>query len=460
VRCAAEDHNHRFRLLLVGDGPLRDELVTLAAASGLEDAVTFLGRRTDVPELLAAADLFVLASHFEGMPLCVLEAYASRLPVIATAVGNIPVMVPPSLHEWLVEPGEVDSLAERIVDMLSKSDDERAAIGERGRAHVADNFGFDAYASSWRSVYVAAAARSPRRCASPAGALVRAQFDTERMTNFHTSPSTPGGPMDQSTVRKAMSIARSVPDRDRRNELVRKVRHRIGGRGERREMAEARQWSQQREVLPEDVMVDATIREEAAAFARGLAEHARSIPEVGTMGGAGAVELLYYLARTLRPSTVVETGVAAGWSSAAFLAALDRNGGGALHSSDFPYPGLKDSERLVGIVVPADLRHRWSLHTSGDRVNLPRIVAQCGQIDLFHYDSDKTRDGRRYALDLITPQLSPGAVVLFDDIDDNLHFARLAESSSWRPLVIRSGRKHVGLLATDETLAVLEAVLR
>ncbi len=78
-----------FRLLLVGEGPERPKIEAEIEALGLEDAVLMVGLRTDVRRLLAAADLFLLTSISEGIPVTLIEAMGARLPVVSTAVGGI-----------------------------------------------------------------------------------------------------------------------------------------------------------------------------------------------------------------------------------------------------------------------------------------------------------------------------------------------------------------------------------
>ena len=107
--------------------------------------------------------------------------------------------------------------------------------------------------------------------------------------------------------------------------------------------------------------------------------------------GSGAhCALLYFLARSIRPAAVLETGVAAGYSSVALLTAIERNGAGHLYSSDFPILRLPNPARHIGCLVPDRLRRAWTLEVKGDRVNLPRLLAQAGEVALFHYDSDKS----------------------------------------------------------------------
>ncbi|UGS35002.1 glycosyltransferase family 4 protein [Capillimicrobium parvum] len=133
-----------FAATLVGDGPARPavegELRTLPAA---RDAVELLGDRTDVPELLARSDVFVLASRSEGAPLSVLEAMAAGLPVVASRVGGIPEIVVDGETGLLVEPGDPGRLAAAIEQLLGDPR-RRAAMGDAGRRRVLERFDVDA----------------------------------------------------------------------------------------------------------------------------------------------------------------------------------------------------------------------------------------------------------------------------------------------------------------------------
>lgn len=172
------------------------------------------------------------------------------------------------------------------------------------------------------------------------------------------------------------------------------------------------------------------------------------------MGGGGNYELLYFLARRLKPGTVVETGVAAGWSSQAILEALRANAnGGRLWSSDFPYFRYDNPERLIGCVVDEELKNGWHLYIDGDRANLKRILRETTAIDLFHYDSDKSYAGREFAIGAVGPRLSANAAVIFDDIQDNFHFRDYvgARNVPWK--VFEFGGKFVGLVGGPLTAA-------
>ena len=105
-------------LLLAGTGPLEAALRTSAAEAGVAHAVRFLGRREDVPDLLAAADLMVLPSRFEGLPLALIEAAAAGVPVVATAVGGSDEIVLDGVSGRLVPPGDTVELAEAIDAIL------------------------------------------------------------------------------------------------------------------------------------------------------------------------------------------------------------------------------------------------------------------------------------------------------------------------------------------------------
>ena len=104
------------------------------------------------------------------------------------------------------------------------------------------------------------------------------------------------------------------------------------------------------------------------------------------------------------------------------MSALQQNGHGELYSSDFPYFRLPNPEQYIGVIVPENLRDHWSLLIEGDLHNLPRIVSQVRSVDLFHYDSDKSYSGRRFAFEKIMPLMSQDGIVLMDDIQDNSFF--------------------------------------
>lgn len=220
-------------------------------------------------------------------------------------------------------------------------------------------------------------------------------------------------------------------------------------RGDARKAAEAVKWARPRGIaIPAYcASVDAELWREAEAFGKSLRAQADDLGDrLGTkIGGGARVELLYFLTRLRRPRTILETGVLHGYSSSAFLHALERNGdGGRLLSSDFPYFRERDPEKLVGVLVPERLRASWTLLLEGDRRNLPVLLSRGGEIDLFHYDSDKTYTGRKRAMDLVLPRLAANAFVVMDDIQDNMFFRDWTEARGVEPTVLGTGSYFVG----------------
>jgi len=165
------------------------------------------------------------------------------------------------------------------------------------------------------------------------------------------------------------------------------------------------------------------------------------------LGGGGHYPLLYFWVKHLQPNAVIETGVAAGWSSQAILKALNSNEKqGKLFSSDFPYFRLENPEQYVGYVVDEDLKENWSLFINGDQNNLPLIIdALTSKVDLFHYDSDKSIKGRDYAWAIVEPHLSDNAVVIFDDIQDNAHFMNFVAERTMPFKIFEFGGKYIGI---------------
>jgi glycosyltransferase involved in cell wall biosynthesis len=106
------------RIVFAGDGPLRDSFETIGEPYG--DDVCFLGERTDVAELMAAADVLALPSYSEALPTVLLEAAAAGLPAVASAVGGVPEIIENGQSGYFVPPGDRHSLAEAIIDILGK----------------------------------------------------------------------------------------------------------------------------------------------------------------------------------------------------------------------------------------------------------------------------------------------------------------------------------------------------
>jgi glycosyltransferase involved in cell wall biosynthesis len=143
-----------LRFQIVGDGPRRQALEALVAASHLEKQVTFLGHQEDIGSRLAAADVFVLPSRSEAFPNGAIEAMAAGLPVIASAVGGLLELIDDGRTGLLVPPGEPAALAAALRRLI----DDRplaARLGAAARSHVRHHCSFDRMVAAFEDLYVA-----------------------------------------------------------------------------------------------------------------------------------------------------------------------------------------------------------------------------------------------------------------------------------------------------------------
>lgn len=195
--------------------------------------------------------------------------------------------------------------------------------------------------------------------------------------------------------------------------------------------------------------IDPDVWEEAKELAARLEEAGRdrlAVIEEDPHQGGGHAALLYLLVRVTEVEVAVETGVALGYSTAAILSAMCANGRGHLYSSDFPAFRHRDPEGHIGCLVDDDLRDRWTLDLRGDRKALDRIVQVVDRVDLFHYDSDKTYRARQRAVRRVEPLLAPDAVVMMDDIQDNLFFRDHVEARGVDYEVVEYEGKYLGII--------------
>jgi glycosyltransferase involved in cell wall biosynthesis len=139
-------------ILLAGDGELRGGLEQRVLETGMNGKVRFLGNRTDVPRLLRAADLFVLASDWEGMPIALMEAMAAGLPVVVTDVGEMGRVVRESNAGAVVPPGDARALADAIA-RLCGDPVERAAAASRSTAGARERFDVRTSVSEYERLY-------------------------------------------------------------------------------------------------------------------------------------------------------------------------------------------------------------------------------------------------------------------------------------------------------------------
>ena len=218
--------------------------------------------------------------------------------------------------------------------------------------------------------------------------------------------------------------------------MVHKVLLRLRERRTSSQRSEIEQWCRSHSIEIDDWAnaLDRALWTEAKSFEEHQRQTAKTkLQDVDVeLGGGGAYHLLYFLTRLERPKIIVETGVAAGFSSRAFLSALVENKRGRLFSSDFPYFRLHSPEQYVGVLVEPHLRSGWEPLLKGDRRNLPEIIAQVCEINLVHYDSDKSYEGRMFAISALEPKLAADAIILFDDIQDNWHFRDFSRGAPFR----------------------------
>jgi len=139
-------------LVLVGDGPERDALRAHASRLGIRESVHLLGRRDDVPELLALFDLFTFPSHYEGLPGALLEAMCAGLPIVTTPVDGCAELVTDGEHGVHVRPRAPAPLGGAIADLLA--DPERAAaLGRAAVQRARDEFGVDSMVGRMAALY-------------------------------------------------------------------------------------------------------------------------------------------------------------------------------------------------------------------------------------------------------------------------------------------------------------------
>lgn len=168
LEAASRLFGHPARFMLVGDGEDRERLSRLAQDRGLAERVIFTGFRSDVPRLLAASDIVVLPSLWEGLPICLLEAMAAGRPVVASAVDGSVEVVLPGQTGLLVPPEHPQALAEAIA-FLIEHPQVRARFGERGQERVRQRFDLAQMLRATGMVYLELA--SGRRVAEKGGMI-------------------------------------------------------------------------------------------------------------------------------------------------------------------------------------------------------------------------------------------------------------------------------------------------
>ncbi len=142
-----------MRLAIAGAGHLLDSLRAQAFHLRIENRVEFLGARTDVRELMQAADAFVMSSAWEGMPMALLEASASALPIVATRVGGNVEVVEHGRTGYLVPACDSSALAQAMATLALQTPAARRELGEAGRNRVRTLYDFQRVLDRWENIY-------------------------------------------------------------------------------------------------------------------------------------------------------------------------------------------------------------------------------------------------------------------------------------------------------------------
>jgi predicted O-methyltransferase YrrM len=203
--------------------------------------------------------------------------------------------------------------------------------------------------------------------------------------------------------------------------------------------------SQERHVVSESCLAEEKQLQQKQSRVSGPLPFAACHNGTETLG-----RVCYLVTRYLRPSRVVETGVAHGITSTYILRGLADNAHGTLHSIDLP-PLVPDAQRHVGQFIPHSLRNRWTLTIGSARKALPRILDAAGAIDIFVHDSLHTYFHMKWELETSLAALRAGGVLIADDIEGNQAFEEMTRHpsvASW--VVIRQQGKDAicGVLRT------------
>jgi sugar transferase (PEP-CTERM/EpsH1 system associated) len=151
--CEAQPElKQKLRLCIAGDGPLREQAISLLADHQLSDLVWLPGERGDVAEFMQQLDIFVLPSQAEGISNTILEAMSTGLPVIATNVGGNPELVDDGVTGLLTPAGDPAAMAEKILDYV-QNPEKRLQHGRNALERIKNKFSLQAMVGSYQSVY-------------------------------------------------------------------------------------------------------------------------------------------------------------------------------------------------------------------------------------------------------------------------------------------------------------------
>lgn len=152
LKAIAQLPNPLIHLDLVGSGSSLESCKALVQSLGIADRVSFLGDRTDVPDLLAQSQIFILSTHYEGLPISILEAMRAGLPVVATSVNGIPEEVEHGKTGLLVPPKDINALTNALQTLI-ESPDLRQQMGEAGRQKFEQEFTLERMINGTKELY-------------------------------------------------------------------------------------------------------------------------------------------------------------------------------------------------------------------------------------------------------------------------------------------------------------------
>lgn len=141
-----------FKVFIVGEGLLENDLKKITKEKGIEHFISFLGVRRDIKELMSAADIYVMSSAWEGLPMVILEAMACERFVVTTDCGGIRGVV--GSNGFIVEPKNYTALADRLNDALDMTFEERFSIGKLARKSIVNNYSLSANVDAYLELYL------------------------------------------------------------------------------------------------------------------------------------------------------------------------------------------------------------------------------------------------------------------------------------------------------------------
>ena len=151
VRAVCSEKNN-IEYVVVGDGENLAKMMRMANSYGVSESMKFLGQQTDIPEILAACDLGVLTSHWEGFPNAIMEYMAVGLPVVSTKVGGVTDLVDNGVTGYLTCPDDATEMAQYI-NKLYKNPALTKKMGQAGKNRVFQEFNYSILAAKMDCIY-------------------------------------------------------------------------------------------------------------------------------------------------------------------------------------------------------------------------------------------------------------------------------------------------------------------